>query len=200
MKTLFRFVVMFSISGASAMVCAQYPVENVIVTNPVVVNGAVLSPIPETIVYQEGTVISHGPVVNQGVVYANGSYPVHGSVNQVSYATSIPGTPVMGGATDGLLSVINQKRRRSGLRPLMLDPQLSQIAQNKSSNRARRRITGHDGSSRGGARVEGVGYAYGGNLTQRFNTCYMYSNGYTYAGAGIAYDNSGRAYYTLLLR
>ncbi len=99
------------------------------------------------------------------------------------------------------LAVINQRRRSAGLSELLPDPQLMAVAQTKSQLRANRRMTGHDGSHRGGAAVEGVGFAMGGgDLTGRFSTCYLYSSGYRYAGAGVAYDGSGRAYYTLLLR
>ncbi len=124
----------------------------------------------------------------------------------VSYAPSVASTvpttvtstvPAVG---NDVLNIVNSKRRSRGLSPLMFDPTLTSVAVRKSQLRAMRRVTGHDGSSRGGARVEGVGYAHGGNLASRFSTCYLYSSGYRYGGAAIAYDGSGRAYYTLLLR
>lgn len=127
--------------------------------------------------------------------YASTTLPTGTVVQAVSYQT-----PTQFGYQD-VLFVVNQRRRAAGLTELMADPQLMTVAQSKSQNRAQRRITGHDGSHRGGAAVEGVGYSMGGgDLTHRFSTCYLYSTGYRYAGAGIAYDNSGRAYYTLLLR
>ncbi len=99
-----------------------------------------------------------------------------------------------------MLAVVNQKRRQAGLYELQMDPSLTSTAQRKASYRASRRMTGHDGSSRGYARVEGVGYSYGSNPSSAFNTCYLYSTGYRYAGAAMARDSSGRTYYTLLLR
>ena len=115
-------------------------------------------------------------------------------------------TPVTNSASkertsDYALAIVNQKRSRRGLYPLNFDPQLTAAAQFKSHNRASRRITGHDGTSMCGARTEGVGYASGqSNLAGRFQTCHLYTTSYRNAGAGIAYDSCGRAYYTLLLR
>lgn len=126
------------------------------------------------------------------------STPAQGQPAQtVSYAAPVVSTPA---STSSVLMIVNNKRRNRGLPALAFDPTLTSVAQRKSQNRASRRNTGHDGSHRGGARVEGVGYAYGGNLPAKFSTCYLYSTGYRYAGAAIAYDRSGRAYYTLLLR
>ena len=100
-----------------------------------------------------------------------------------------------------VLSIVNQKRAQRGLYPFNFDPRLTATAEFKSQNRARRRCTGHDGSSLNGARTEGVGYAHGqSHLPMRFQACHLYSKSYRNAGAAIAYDNSGRAYYTLLLR
>lgn len=99
------------------------------------------------------------------------------------------------------LSIVNQKRAQRGLYPFSFDPRLTATAEFKSQNRARRRCTGHDGTSMNGARTEGVGYAHGqSQLPMRFQACHLYSNSYRNAGAAIAYDNCGRAYYTLLLR
>ena len=173
-----------------------YPTETVISSVPTQVE----SPTSSTATGE--VIINSGPV--ETVTYPNSVVSSNGVVAQtVSYASSYPpaaGT-VSNAAYSDVLTVVNQKRRRSGLRELIMDPVLTAAAQRKSSYRSARRITGHDGSSKAGARVEGVGYAYGqGNSLQRFNTCYLYSNGYTYAGAAVAHDASGRAYYTLLLR
>ena len=163
---------------------AQYPVEY-----------------PTSFPVIEGNVVSDG-VLEGGIVTVGPEYPIQSS-EVISGTTSSYASPVQYGAPMGggsILDVVNSKRARAGLPALSFDAGLTQIAQSKSNIRANRGITGHDSSSRGHARVEGVGYAYGGNLTQRFNTCYLYSNGFSHAGAAIAYDRSGRAFYTLLLR
>jgi len=149
--------------------------------------------------------IVEGGIVNEGIVFGGTEYPIEsssiiGTSNNVSYGTPVQYASAPTSAGSSVLDVVNSKRSRSGLPALIMDAGLTQIAQSKSNNRANRGITGHDNMSRGHARVEGVGYAYGGNLTERFNTCYLYSNGYSHAGAAISYDRSGRAFYTLLLR
>ena len=199
MNVLIRFAVSITIIGACqatwAQAYAEFPIEGAIVEGPAFVEGVAL---PGE--YPVQGAIVEGGIINEGVVYAGNEFPITSNVGQVSYEAPVSSGVNYGGGGGDLLSVVNQKRRRSGLSALMFDGELSRIAQNKSNIRANRRITGHEGSGRGRARVEGVGYAYGGNLTQRFNTCYLYANGYSHAGAAIAYDNSGRAYYTLLLR
>ena len=100
-----------------------------------------------------------------------------------------------------VLSVVNRKRQRSGLAPLVFDANLASVAQRKSYYRASRGMTGHDGTNMGGASVEGVGFSYGqADPVEGFNTCYLYSNGYQRCGCAISYDANNRAYYTLLLR
>jgi uncharacterized protein YkwD len=104
------------------------------------------------------------------------------------------------GSVMGALAIVNQRRATRGLYALSYDPSLAAAAQRKSQNRASRRNSGHDGSS-SGARAEGVGFASGGgDLARRFNTCHLYSSGYRSAGAAVAYDGRGAAYFTLLLR
>ena len=135
----------------------------------------------------EGEIVSTSTVVSQ---------PVENPVHTVSYRESV-NTPI----ADAALSIVNRKRRRAGLYDLQFDPTLTEVAQRKSNIRASRRITGHEGSYKGGARAEGVGHASGySDLYSRFNTCYLYSRGYHYAGAAVSFDSGGRAYYTLLLR
>ena len=105
------------------------------------------------------------------------------------------------GSVHDALAIVNQRRAARGLYPLSFDPTLASTAQYKSQARANRRMSGHDGSNKAGAMAEGVGYAYGsGNLNNRFQTCHLYSTGYRSAGAAIAYDSRGAAYFTLLLR
>ena len=119
-------------------------------------------------------------------------------VTQTSYSANYTNAS---GDQMRVLSVVNEKRRRSGLPALVFDPTLTAVAQRKSYYRAMRGMTGHDGSSMGGAAVEGVGYSYGqSDPVAGFNTCYLYSNGYQRAGCAISYDANNRAYYTLLLR
>jgi hypothetical protein len=149
--------------------------------------------------------------------YPMDSYPVDGYAMQgqamgaVTYPEYLPtqGQPVQtvsfnaapSGGMDEVLTIVNRKRMRAGLYALQMDPSLMMVARQKSMNRANRRITGHDNLPKGGASVEGVGYAHGySDLGSQFNTCYLYSTGYRRAGAAISYDGSGRAYYTLLLR
>jgi len=149
---------------------------------------------PEVVTYGTPPIPQSAYVMSpaQPVTYAPSS-----SFSSTSFAMAQPFVSNGGGQA---LSIVNQKRARRGLPALAFDGTLTSVAQRKSQHRANRRMTGHDGSHRGGARVEGVGYAYGGNLPSRFSTCYLYSTGYRYAGAAIAYDTGGRAYYTLLLR
>ena len=147
-----------------------------------------ITTVPGEVVVVDGSTPGEYPVAGT-VVYSEGT--VEGTVQQVSYEP----------AANDALAVVNQKRQQAGLYPFQYDPTLTSVAQQKSMNRASRRMTGHDGLPKGGARVEGVGYAYGSqNLMGRFHTCYLYSRGYRSAGAAVAYDGSGRAYYTLLLR
>ena len=136
---------------------------------------------------------SSAPIV-QTATYQSKSSPIQ----MASYSAA-----ASSGSSDqmNVLMVVNEKRRRSGLAPLMFDAALANVAQRKSNLRANRGITGHDGSNMGGASVEGVGYSYGqANPVQGFNTCYLYSNGYRSAGCAVSYDANRRAYYTLLLR
>ena len=131
---------------------------------------------------------------------SNASYNFRSTprVSQASYSATYQNG---NGDQMRVLSVVNEKRRRSGLPALMFDPSLTAVAQRKSYYRAMRGITGHDGTSMGGAAVEGVGYSYGqSDPVAGFNTCYLYSNGYQRAGVAISYDANNRAYYTLLLR
>ncbi len=172
-----------------------YPTETVISSVPSQVGSPISTSASGEVIISSGpveTVTSTNPVVSS----------TGAPMQTVSYASSVPSTGTVSYAPySNALTVVNQKRRRAGLRELIMDPVLTATAQRKSAYRSARRITGHDGSSKAGARVEGVGYAYGqGNSLERFNTCYLYSNGYTYAGAAVAHDSSGRAYYTLLLR
>lgn len=194
MNVSFRVLVVGVVACLSQSVWGQYPVEypvsGTVVSGPVVTGPVISGPV----YYGEET-----SVVDGGVYYAAPTMTQNAqNVGTVSYSSPVNSGVI--GASSGILDIVNQKRRRSGLSALQLDVGLEQIAQSKSNIRANRRITGHDNSHRGNARVEGVGHAYGGNLSQRFNTCYLYSNGFSHAGAAIAYDNSGQAYYTLLLR
>jgi uncharacterized protein YkwD len=158
----------------------------------------------ETVVEKEvvGEVIT-GPVEGAVVSYPVESYPVEGIPVEgtTPFQTVSYSSPVIAPMANAALAIVNRKRLRAGLYELQFDPMLTNVAQQKSNIRANRRITGHDGSHKGGARVEGVGHAYGyGDLNSRFNTCYLFSTGYRNAGAAVSYDSSGRAYYTLLLR
>lgn len=205
MRVFFRVLVSCAFVGFSGgLLQAQY-IEGPVVeypSNPIIadasfVGGEIVQP---SVVYSEpvGSVSqeTYSTPAPQPVTYASPTQS-----QPVTYASPVSySAPVADAGGGGILDVVNQKRRRSGLSALAYDAELTRIAKNKSDIRANRRMTGHDGSSYGSARVEGVGYAYGGNLTNRFNTCYLYANGYRSAGAAISYDNSGRAYYTLLLR
>lgn len=159
--------------------------------SPAQQSSVVTTAVPSEVVAADGSVpVEHPAAASGSVVYSEA--PVTGTIQPVSYQAAV--------ANDAL-SVVNQKRRQAGLYPFQFDPVLSSVAQQKSMTRASRRITGHDGLPKGGAAVEGVGNAYGyHNLLGRFHTCYLYSRGYRSAGAAVAFDGSGRAYYTLLLR
>ena len=87
-----------------------------------------------------------GEVISTTVVSESVATPVH----TVGYRGEI-NTPIM----DAMLSIVNNKRRRAGLYDFQFDPSLTEVAQRKSNIRASRRITGHEGSHKGGARAEG---------------------------------------------
>jgi uncharacterized protein YkwD len=167
------------------------------------------TPTSSTPTYSNQVAYSNSSSANYGTPVSYASYATRSSSTQqyrqsspyqtVSYQATTRSSP--SGSLASIVSVVNQKRARAGLSALRYDPSLMSVAQRKSYYRASRGITGHDGSSMGGARVEGVGWGTGSQGgSNGFNTCYLYSNGYSTCGAAVAYDNSGRAYYTLLLR
>ncbi|MEM7312855.1 MAG: CAP domain-containing protein [Planctomycetota bacterium] len=181
-----------------------YPSESVVYEQPVSYNSSTsYASTPTVSTPVTSTPVSYGTPVSYASYSTSSSssqrYRSSSPYQTVSYQSSTRTTP--SGSFSSILSVVNQKRARAGLPALRYDPTLTSVAQRKSYYRASRRITGHDGTNMGGARVEGVGWGMGNQGgSNGFNTCYLYSNGYSSCGAAIAYDNSGRAYYTLLLR
>ncbi len=190
------FAAVWSVSGSAQCIhCAnttaietyasqETVVGEVVPAGSVTVDGVVeRTPIEGTAVAAEsieGVVTSQNPV--ETVSYETVTYEV----------TPRYGSVMMNNVSDAL-AIVNRKRSRRGLPALQYDSVLTSVAQQKSANRASRRITGHDNLPKGGARVEGVGYAYGRqDLPSQFNTCYLYSTGYRRAGAAISYDGSGR--------
>ena len=177
----------------------EYPVEGQYTDGAIIQDNSVGEVVYENAGNFPVEHVTGYPIENQGQVISTTSYSQQFvqqgvPVQTVSYNAAPTGM-------NNVLAIVNRKRRRAGLYELQFDPSLMSVAQQKSMIRANRRITGHDGSHKGGAAVEGVGYAHGySDLNSQFNTCYLYSTGYRRAGAAIAYDNSGRAYYTLLLR
>jgi hypothetical protein len=177
---------------ASALPCATSAPCVASCPTPVVVVDPVVVP-------SELTSVNAGPVVIvPSMVQTN---CCASPVSFVQRTTCVQRTSFAGGGVMDALAIVNQRRAARGLYPLSYDPALATAAQRKSQNRAQRRRSGHDGTNKGGARAEGVGMASGGgDLSSRFHTCHMYSRGYRRAGAAVAYDGRGSAYFTLLLR
>ena len=94
------------------------------------------------------------------------------------------------------LQALNEQRAERGLGPLVLDPELQEMAQSRAQEAARRRHQGHLGGSLAGAKYEGIGYGTDG----KFRACYSYTAAAgTAVGAGMA-TNNGVTYCCLLVR
>lgn len=91
------------------------------------------------------------------------------------------------------LEKANHERQRNGMRPLLPDPHLQQLALHKATIAAQRGYKNHVGGSLGGAKCEGVGFTQG-----RFLSCCLDEPG-TYGGAAMVQGRDGW-YCCLLVR
>jgi hypothetical protein len=98
------------------------------------------------------------------------------------------------------LDEVNLQRSRIGLPPLIRDEALCKFAQAKAEYQAARNIWGHAGPRWGEVGVtEGTGVTRPEN-TQGWLSCACDKLGQWPAGAGAAYDSSGRRFNCLLIR
>lgn len=92
---------------------------------------------------------------------------------------------------------VNEWRRRSGLRPFIEDPAMTQFAQQKARYRAANHLrNGHQGPRPPAGWHEGTGEA---TANWGWLTCEMESD-YTYAGAGVCVGRDGTRYMVLVCR
>ena len=116
-----------------------------------------------------------------------------------------------------LLNLLNEDRARNGLPPLTLDPELSRLAQLKSSDMNSNHYFAHESPTYGNASqmLSAFGYDYQGvgeNIAHHANVekaeaAFMSSDGHRSnilgsqwdkVGIGIAYDANGNVYVTQL--
>lgn len=116
-----------------------------------------------------------------------------------------------------LLNLLNEDRARNGLPPLTLDPELSRLAQLKSSDMNSNHYFAHESPTYGtaGQMLDTFGYEYlgvGENIAHHANVekaeaAFMSSDGHRRnilgsqwdkVGIGIAYDENGNVYVTQL--
>lgn len=160
------------------------PGERIIAINGVPVNGAVQprgrSAVPAT------SQRSATPVRNAAARTAASSLNIAGNLVR-------SGRPFSHSPGNSALDKANHERQRQGMRPLLPDPQLQQLAMRKATIAAQRRYKNHVGGSLGGAKCEGVGFTQG-----RFLSCCLDEPG-TYGGAAMVQGPDGW-YCCLLVR
>ncbi len=130
-----------------------------------------------------------------------------GSITTTSSSSSESSTVIIGGEAGAVeaLGEVNAKRAARGLRPLIMDPNLTIAAQRTASFRARNLLFGHvtGGSGDFGFLPPGTNAASAGCAaypeSYGWLSCCTYE-GYTYGGAAWALGRDGKRYMHLFVR